>query len=103
MQLLHVTAVHPGSVSPLSLAPREATRSPTLPDPNSQAEHSVRLPSGGDVLQRRQRRPDVRPLQQLLLQPQAVVRLPVGVRAAAQQRNRRGAQRGFCGERRRRA
>lgn len=59
--------------------------------------------AGGDVLQRRQPRPDVRPLQQLLLQPQAVLRLPVGVRAAAQQRDRRGAEGSFCGRRRRRA
>lgn len=35
--------------------------------------------AGGDVLQRRGALPDVRPLQQLLLQAEAVVRLPVGV------------------------
>lgn len=54
--------------------------------------------TGGDVLQRRGALPDVRPLQQLLLQGEAVVRLPVRVRAAAQQRGGSGAQGSVCGE-----
>lgn len=59
---------------------------------------SVCLLAGGHVLQRCRSLPDVRPLQQLLLQPQAVVRLPVGVWAAAQQRGRSCTQRSVCGK-----
>lgn len=41
--------------------------------------NECRRRAGGNVLQRRGALPDVRPLQQLLLQPEAVVRLPVRV------------------------
>lgn len=67
-------------------------------DPHSRPHQSVCLLAGGHVLQRCRSLPDVRPLQQLLLQPQAVIRLPVGVRAAAQQRGRSCAQRSVCGK-----
>lgn len=54
--------------------------------------------AGGNVLQRRWPLLDVRSLQQLFLQPQAVIRLPVGVWTDAQQRSRSCTQRSVCGE-----